>query len=73
MNTADAKLTATEDIFAKIFAMTDCKVVSESYIAPYGSKIKDEIWKCFSFYKIINRKFSQDTNGVLKTNSHYSV
>lgn len=35
------------DIFAKIFAMTDCKVASESYITSYRNQIKDVIWKCF--------------------------
>lgn len=41
------KTTVMEDIFAKIFAMTDCKVVSETYITSYRNKIKKVIWKSF--------------------------
>lgn len=45
MNTEDSKQPAMEDIFSKIFAMNNCKVVAENYVTSYGNKFKDVMWK----------------------------
>lgn len=47
MNTEDSKLPAIEDLFSKIFAMTNCKVLAENYVTSYGNKFKDIIWEYF--------------------------